>query len=157
MPGRPLQRGSSQHGSWHHHSEQAKKSRERRAGQKHSLGNLISGVTSGHFYHVPFSRRKLLGQPYTQGDGLTQGHDCQESGSTGDHFRIVLPHAPTHPPKPAPPQTQPSAPKGHMTWAFSPAHSFPQFPFMPRLQGEWGVGGAGGWGRDQQPQQQMGA
>lgn len=47
-------------------------------------------MTSYHFCHILFLRRRLLGLAFTQGEGIIQGHENQKTRTTESHVRSYL-------------------------------------------------------------------
>ena len=54
--------------------------------------NLVSEVISHHSCHILFIRSKSVGPALKQGVEVTQGHEYQEAGIIGSHFRSCIPH-----------------------------------------------------------------
>lgn len=54
--------------------------------RSHSLYNLVSEVTSYHFYNIPLTRSKSLGPGHTLREGVIQGYKYQEVGIIGSHL-----------------------------------------------------------------------
>lgn len=76
---------SSQHGSWFPSGKANKRARlqDRRS---QSLFVTILGVTSDFSCHIVFIRSESLALVYTQGEGITQGHEYWEEGIPGCHL-----------------------------------------------------------------------